>query len=153
MLSSISWGEYVSTILVFLACYYAYVGYKYFRWEMLAAIGIKKVETSTAPIAVDDFKKQFISESHADYLPKEVADVDITPVVNAFEDEVRAFLQETGSDTDRASLLTTLKQICMKYSVLRSSDNLNELNLFILTEVDKYKPEIVSMQDIQHLWR
>jgi hypothetical protein len=153
MLSSISWGEYLSAALVSLACYYAYVGYKYFQWELLALIGIKKMETSTAPIAVDDLKKQFVSESHADYLPQEVADVDITPVVTAFKDEVRAFLQETGGDTDRTSLLTTLKQICMKYPVLRNSDNSNELNLFILTEVDKYKPAIVSMQDIQHLWR
>jgi hypothetical protein len=153
MLSSISWGEYLSAVLVSLACYYAYVGYKYFRWEMLAAIGIKKMETSTTPIAVADLKKQFVSENHSDYLPKEVTATDFTPVINAFEDEVKAFLQEVGNGIDKASLLTALQQICQKYPVLKSSDNSDELNLFILKEVEKYKPEIISQHDIQHLWR
>jgi hypothetical protein len=152
MLSSISWGEYLSAVVVSLACYYAYVGYKYFRWEMLALIGIKKAETGATPIAVADFKKQFVSESHSDFLPKEAVDPDITPIINAFEDEVKAFLQDAGSDTDRASLLVTLKQICKKYPVLKSSDNLDEVNIFLLAEVDKYKSEIISLHDIQQLW-
>jgi hypothetical protein len=153
MLSSISWGHYFSVVLISLICYYAYVGYKYFRWEILALIGIKKVEQGVAPIAVADLKKQFVSESHSDYLPKEVTDTDFTPVINAFEDEVKAFLQEAGNGIDKAFLLTALQQICQKYPVLKSSDNNDELNLFILKEVEKYSSGIINVQDIQQLWR
>lgn len=153
MLNSISWGQYLSAVLISLICYYAYVGYKYFHWELLALIGIKKVEPGATPIAVADLKKQFVSESHSDYLPKEVTDTDLTPVINAFEDEVKAFLQEAGSSTDKASLLSTLQQICQKYPVLRNSDNSDELSLFILKEVEKHNPEIINGQDIQQLWR
>lgn len=116
-------------------------------------IGIKKVESGATPIAVADLKKQFVSENHSDYLPKETIDTDLTPVINAFEDEVKAFLQEAGSGTDKASLLSALQQICQKYPVLRNSDNSDELNLFILKEVEKYNSEIIKVQDIQQLWR
>lgn len=153
MLSSITWGQYLSAVLISLICYYAYVAYKYFHWELLALIGIKKVEPGATPIAVADLKKQFVSESHSDYLPKEVTDTDLTPVINAFEDEVKAFLQEAGNGTDKASLLSALQQICQKYPVLRNSDNCDELNLFILKEVEKFNSEIINVQDIQQLWR
>lgn len=153
MLSSISWGQYLSAILISLICYYAYVGYKFFHWELLALIGIKKVEPGATPIAVADIKKQFVSESHSDYLPKEITDTDFTPVINAFEDEVKAFLQEAGNGIDKASLLTTLQQISQKYPVLKSLDNSDELNLFILKEVEKYNSGIINLQDIQQLWR
>ena len=153
MLSSISWGQYLSAIFISLICYYAYVGYSYFKWELLALIGIKKVEPGAIPIAVADLKKQFVSESHSDYLPKEITDTDITPVINAFEDEVKAFLQEAGNGKDKSSLLTTLQQICQKYPVLKSSDNSDELKLFILKEVEKYNSGIINLQDIQQLWR
>jgi hypothetical protein len=152
MLSSISWGQYLSAVLISLICYYAYVGYKYFHWELLSLIGIKKVEPGATPIAVADLKKQFVSENHSDYLPKEVTDTDFTPVINAFEDEVKAFLQEAGSGTDKAFLLSDLQQICQKYPVLRNSDNSEELNLFLLTEVEKYRTNLIDIEDIQHLW-
>ena len=152
MLSSITWGQYLSVVLISLICYYAYVGYKYFHWELLALIGIKKVEPDAAPIAVADLKKQFVSESHSDYLPKEVTDTDLTPVINAFEDEVKTFLQETGSGIDKTSLLSALHQICKKYPVLKNSDNSDGLNLFILKEVERCNSEIINVQDIQQLW-
>lgn len=153
MLSSITWGQYLSAVLISLICYYAYVGYSYFKWELLALIGIKKVEPGATPIAVADLKKQFVSESHSDYLPKEVTDTDFTPVINAFEDEVKAFLQEAGNGKDKVSLLITLQQICQKYPVLKSSDNSDELHLFILKEVEKYNSGIINLKDIQQLWR
>lgn len=153
MLSSISWSQYLSAILISLICYYVYVGYKYFHWELLALIGIKKVEPGANPIVVADIKKQFVSENHSDYLPKEIPETDFTPVINALEDEVKVFLQEAGSGIDKASLLSSLQQICQKYPVSRNSDNINELNLFILKEVEKYNSGIINMQDIQQLWR
>jgi len=153
MLSSITWGQYLSAVLISLICYYTYVGYKYFHWELLAHIGIKKVEPGATPIAIADLKKQFVSEHHSDYLPKEATDTDFTPVINAFEDEVKAYLQEAAHGTNKASLLTALKQICQKYPVLKSSDNSDELNLFILEEVERCHSGIINVQDIQQLWR
>lgn len=153
MLSSISWGQYLSAVLISLICYYTYVGYKYFNWELLALIGIKKVEPGATPIAVADLKKHFVSESHSDYLPKEVPDTDLPPVINVFEDEVKAFLHEAGRGTHKASILTALQQICQKYPVLNNSDNSDELNLFILKEVERCNPGIINVQDIQQLWR
>lgn len=153
MLSSISWGEYLSAVLISLACYYAYVGYKYFQWEILAAIGIKKLEHGTTPIPVTEFKNQIISESHADYLPKENTDADISPMLSSFEDEIKAFLLEVGSSTDKDALLINLRHICKKYPVLKYSDTLNELNKFILLEIEKYQPELINIEDIQQLWR
>ena len=47
MFNSITWGQYFSTLALLLVCYYTVIGFRYYRWKILAVIGIKKVEDST----------------------------------------------------------------------------------------------------------
>ena len=136
MLSSITWGQYISAIGVLLLCYYLYVGYKYFRWEILGVIGIKKVEAGTLTMPATELKKQFISENHDDYLPTSSMDeTDISPLVNSFMDEVRAYLQAAGRQTSKQELLNSFEQIIGKYpALLRVNCN------FFLTKQILYTP-------------
>ena len=39
MLNSITWGQYITAIVLTLIFYYVVIGYKYFKWEILALIG------------------------------------------------------------------------------------------------------------------
>jgi hypothetical protein len=57
MFNSITWGQYFSAVTLLLICYYAYTGYRYYRWEILGIMGIKKVDDSVAgKITSSDFK-------------------------------------------------------------------------------------------------
>lgn len=152
MLSSITWGQYLSAVLVVSICYYAYVAYKYFRWEILGLIGIKKVESGTLSIPVTELKKQFTAENHDDYLPKPVDETDISPLVNSFMDEVKAYLQAAGRQTSKQELLNSLQQVIQKYPVLLKVDCKDELIQFLFDEADASYPGTMRLQDIQQLW-
>lgn len=153
MLSSITWSQYISAIAFSLLCYYAYVGYKYFRWEILGLIGIKRAETGTLYIpAVTDLKKQLITENHEDYLPKPVDETDISPLVSSFMDEAKAYLQAARQQTSKQELLNSLHQILQKYPVLLKADCKDELIQFLFNETNALYPDTVNQQEIQQLW-
>lgn len=153
MLSSISWSQYIAVLTVLLIGYYLYVGYRYYRWELLAIVGIKKVEPSTTTITAADFKQQITSENHADYLPKEIGEIDLSPVISSFQDELTAYLQEASKYSEKNDLFNSLKQIFIKYPVLKDADSRIELDRFILNTVQKHCTDEISINDIQQLWR
>jgi hypothetical protein len=153
MLSSISWNQYISMLTVILAGYYIYVGYKYYRWDLLAIVGIKKVEPGTTTLTASQLKQQFTGENHTDYLPKEDPETDLSPVISSFEDEITAYLQGAGKQFTTMKLLDSLKQICLKYPVLNNADSRNELDRFILNTVQRHSADEISIKDIQQIWR
>lgn len=152
MLSSITWGQYLSAVLVVSISYYAYVAYKYFRWEILGLMGIKKVDAGTLNIPVSELKKQFILENLNDYIPKSVNETDISPLVNSFKDEAKAYLQATSEQTSKQELLHSFQQIVQKYPVLLSADCKDELIQFLSNEANALYPDFLHQQDIQQLW-
>lgn len=153
MLSSISWSQYITVLLLFLGCYYIFVGYKYFRWEVLSLIGIRKVEDNKAAIPVAEIKKQFTVSNNSDYLPKESLDADISPVVQSFSDEVQAYLQQTKPNVQEPELLYSLQLIAVKYPALKDADCKNELIQMIFNEVNSKYPGLIELSDLQILWK
>ena len=90
MFNSITWGQYFITVTLLLVCYYVFIGLRFYRWEILSVIGIKKVEDNAIAIStVANFKKSFENERDEDYLPKPSLEVDISPVVQSFTDEIK----------------------------------------------------------------
>ncbi len=153
MFSSISWSQYIVVLAVLLIGYYLYVGYKYYRWELLAIVGIKKVEPGTTTITAAEFKEQITAENHADYLPKEIGETDLSPVISSFQDEITAYFQEAGKHSEKKELINSLKQICIKYPILKDADSRNELDKFIINAIKENGAEEISINDIQQLWR
>ncbi len=47
MFNSITWAQYFTTVGLILCFYYLGIAYRYYRWEILSLIGIKKVADST----------------------------------------------------------------------------------------------------------
>ncbi len=152
MFNSITWGQYFTTITLFLVCYYAFVGLKFYRWEVLGLIGIKKVnDDAIASSTVADFKKSFETESHEDYLPKPALEVDISPVVQAFTDEIKAYLQESGHEISKDELLYTFQNIVVKYPVFKTVDYKHELLQFIIAEANAKYPNLLQLNDLKQL--
>jgi hypothetical protein len=152
MFSSISWSQYVTTIVVVLAGYYLYVGYKYFRWELLAFIGISKVEDNSFFISAIEPTKTFKTEKHEDYFPQSNSEVDISPLVQAFTDEVQAYINEASTNSPKPEVMYSLQQIAAKYMALKEADCKTELQEFVYKVVNNKFPELMEKEDTELLW-
>ena len=93
------------------------------------------------------------AESHDSYLPKPATDIDISPLVQSFKDEVQAYIQEAESDIDKDELLYSLKLITTKYPVFKNSDCSDEMSRFIYREANNRYPNVIQPNDALHLWQ
>lgn len=152
MFSSISWGQYITAIIVVLAGYYLYVGYKYFQWEILAVIGIKRVEDNSITIPVVEQIKIHKVENPEDYLPRQTTQADITPLVQAFTDEVSAYITEAKTTAPKQEILFALHSIASKYPVLKGTDVKEELLHFVYTEVNNKYPDCAEPDELKQIW-
>lgn len=152
MLNSITWTQYVTAVISLLVCYYTFIGFQFYRWEILSLIGIKKIEGSGISIStVADFKKSFETENHENYLPKPALEIDISPLMQAFTDEVKAYLEESGSSVTGNELLQSINLIILKYPVLKDAEYQQELVRYIFDEVNTRYPNLIRQSDIKQL--
>ena len=108
MFKSITWGQYLSAIILLSILYYAFVGFKYFRWEILSLIGIKKVDSDA--ITIPPFANKKSEESNENYLPKPLHNKDTSRQVQPFTDAVEAYLNQAENDISKHELADGLKQ-------------------------------------------
>lgn len=154
MFNSITWGQYFLTVTLLLVCYYAYTGYRYYRWVILSIIGIKKIDDNVLEkTRLSDFKDLIVTENPEDYLPKPALEIDISPLVQSFTDEVNAYLNEAANTkVEKKELLNSLQLIASKYPALKEADCKNELLQVVLIETNKYYPNLLQQKDISQLW-
>jgi hypothetical protein len=150
MFSSISWGQYLTTIVVFLVLYYIYVAFKYFRWEILALIGISKVNNDT--IAIPSSANNRTTENPEDYLPKPQQNSNIPPLLQPFTDEVQAYLIQTENGISKPEIIDALQQLIEKYPVAQHAEYRSELTYFIAAAVNEKYPQLLQANDISQLW-
>lgn len=148
MFSSTSWSQYITFLSLALVGYYIYVSYKYFRWEILGLIGIKKTEQSEVQIPVAELKKQFTSSNNTDFMPKNNTE----NIFQAFADEVKAYLYEASPSAPKEEILFALQQIVSKYPVIKSIENRNAINEFILGETEKHYQGLFQQDGLGQIW-
>lgn len=154
MLNSISWVQYITAITILLFSYYLYVGFTYFRWEILSLAGINKVEDNKIVIpGITNQREVLEPENPEDYLPKPALEIDISPVIQSFTDEVQAYIQEAKPHVQQPELLYSLQLIASKYSVLKNADCRDELLQIVFTEVNKKYTGLVEQNDLSLLWK
>ncbi|MBP6023907.1 hypothetical protein [Ferruginibacter sp.] len=151
MLSSISWNQYITALITLLLFYYCFVGFKYFRWEILSLIGIKRIDEKNTAIPVADIKKHFVASNHADFLPKEIPD-EATVILQPFWDEANAYLCEMKPEAPNEEILFAIKMIVGKYPGLHSAEHKQELETAISGLLAQYYPERFTVADIQYMW-
>ncbi len=151
MFSSISWSQYITAIITLLLFYYCFVGFKYFRWEILSLIGIKRIDEKSTAIPVADIKAHFVASNHADFLPKENPDEAIA-ILQPFWDEANAYLAEMKPEAPKEEILFALKMIVGKYPGLHSAVHKQELETAISGLLAQHYPERFTATDIQYMW-
>lgn len=154
MLSSITWAKYFSTTALLLICYYIFIGFRYYKWEILSIIGIKKVEESRlGTIVLPNFKNLVVTENHEDYLPKHNLEIDISPLVQSFTDEVQAYVQEACENKiQKKEMLHSLQIIASKYPALKDADCRDEFTQLVLNAVNKQYPNLLQPNDVNQIW-
>lgn len=150
MFNSITWGQYLATVALVLVLYYAYIGFKYFRWEILSLIGIKKVDSDT--IVMPPITNTKPEEKHEDYLPKLLQKTDTSAMVQPFTDEVEAYLNQTENGILKHELIDALQQLLEKYPVTQNAEYRHELIYFIASAVNAKYPQLLRATDIGQLW-
>ena len=151
MFNSITWGQYLSAVVLLLVFYYAFVGFKYFRWEILSLIGIKKVDNDT--IVIPPVTSTRPEENHEDYLPKLPQKTDTSPMAQPFTDEVQAYLNQTNNGISKHELTDALQQLIEKYPAAKNAEYRNELVYFIASAVNEKYPQLFRASDISQLWK
>ena len=151
MFNSITWGQYLFAVTLLLVLYYAFVGFKYFRWEILSLIGIKKVDNDT--IVIPPVTSTRPEENHEDYLPKPPQTTDTSPMVQPFTDEVQAYLNQTDNSISKHELIDALQQLFEKHPVVQNAEYRNELTYFIASSVNLKYPQLLRASDISQLWK
>ncbi|MBI1781177.1 MAG: hypothetical protein HYR66_07375 [Sphingobacteriales bacterium] len=134
-----------------LICYYVYVAYKYFSWEILAVIGIKRIDEKNEAVPVAEIKKQFTSGNHADFLPKELLN-EVKGILQLFWDEVNAYLAEIRAQAPKEEICFAVKVILEKYPVLITAENKIEVETTISGLLNQYFPERFTVADMQTIW-
>lgn len=152
MLSSISWSQYIAFTVITLTGYYMYLGYKYYRWEILGLIGIKKIEQGKLEISIADVKQQFTSNNPTDYMPKGDALQNEKIITDAFMDEVKAYLYEASPSAPKEEILFALRQIVSKFPLINNPENKVAVAGFILRETEKHYPGFMQEDDLLHIW-
>jgi hypothetical protein len=131
------------------------IAFLYYRLELLKLMGITKVESETTfnNIVVPTQTGAAKIEQDEDYLPKPAIDADITPIVQSFRDEVKAYLQETANrKAVKEQILYGLQSIALKYPALKDADCNTGMKHFVLEQAAAYLPGISLSDDIHHLW-
>jgi hypothetical protein len=150
MFNSITWGQYVSAIILLSILYYVFVGFKYYRWEILSLIGIRKIDNDTIVIpSAANIKPE---ENPENYLPKPLQNNGISPTVQPFTDEVQAYLNQTENDISKHEIIDALLQLLEKYPAAQNAEYRNELIYFIAAAVNTKYPQLLLANDIRQLW-
>lgn len=153
MLSSITWGQYFSSIAFLLLFYYGYVAYKYYKWQILGMMGIKKVDgSSVVSPSINEFKSAMVEESQEGYFLDTSSAIDVSHLMHSFTDELKAYLQEAGDGIDKGTLLSSIKQIASKYPVPQNTNLDNEICQVIYHEVNNRYQSAIQLYEIQQLW-
>ncbi len=155
MFSLITWGQYFTSVGVILSCYYLIVAHRYYRWEILNLIGIKKVEEGSISFqAAGDFESPFATNNSGDLQPGPFQEIDISPLVQTFTDEVQAYLQELANDRiDKEALLNSIRAISLKYPALKDADCKEDLIQAVLKEANTKYPDLLQLSDLTGLWK
>jgi len=154
MFNSITWAQYFYTIISLLIIYYAVIGFKFYKWEILAAIGIRKADNTVLDtVSLSGLKKYVSPKNDEDYNPKPSMEIDISPLVKSFNDEVATFLKEANEvGITKEQITNSLQSICSSYPAIKNADCRNELTLMVANEITLKYPNLFKQNDLVRLW-
>lgn len=154
MFNAISWSEYLTTVFFLLAIYYAVIGYRFFRDDLLRLAGIKRIQSSHfAAGSLQEAERSFQTFNERDYMPKPDEEIDLTPIIVSFQDETSAYLQEAAANNIiKQEVLYALETIASKYAVLGNADCRSDLLHALFQQANTLMPGAFGPGDFKKLF-
>lgn len=143
MCSSISWEQFILTIVVIVGLYYGYVGVTYYRKDWLYRLtGKKSPGSSLHPVV----PYPAVPNGPAAANP-------LLPLVHDVVDEIRALLQAEGSATNKDNLLDKLRRLLQKYPTLKNTAFQSSINQLLVTDCKNHCSMDLDENEIRALWK
>jgi hypothetical protein len=131
MFTEISWSSYIVTVLLLSTGYYLFIGYRYYRHDILQLISGKKVTTNDVVAANQN--------------PE--------PLIQSFSDEIRAFMEQAGkNELDKKDIIQSLHLLLKKYPTLKDSAFQESIQNLIINECTSYCSIHLSEEELSVLW-
>jgi hypothetical protein len=142
MFSSISWHQFILTILVLIVLYYGYIGVGYY-WKD----GWYRLTTRKSPAQSPQPTAAPVASSPVSANPNP-----LLPVVHDLVDEVNALLQAEGHTVDKDNLLGKLRRLLQKYPTVKDTPFQASINQLIYGEIKNQCSLDLEEDDIGSLW-
>ena len=156
MFNSISWTQYFFAIIILLFLFYTIIGVRFYKWELLGFIGIKKVtadledihEVLNNQIVNDLSDKKEISQLD------QSSDSDLSSLLRLRSDEISAYINaEKNESITKDKVLASLKNIFKKYPSIKKLDLRNSMEQKLLYEIHLKYPHLIQKNDLEFLWK
>jgi hypothetical protein len=146
MFTSITWAEYLSFVVLILFVYYSVVAFRYYKWELLALAGIKRIQPASRSTSVDNIKQQFISENVVSSVSEHAT------ALSSLKEELSALFANSSEMISATELINQINTIFQKYPADRVKDCRLELTHFIIHESNVFFPGLVQQDAVEQLW-
>jgi hypothetical protein len=147
MFTQISWTDYITTVVVLLAAYYLFIGYRYFRVDLLQLLSGRKMlsgDKVKVKAAVQRFEKENIQEA---------AEEPAFQIAQAASDELQAYLQEASSNKlNEEEVKNGLRKLLGKYPKLKESSFCELIENLIINECELNLSFELDAMQVKELW-
>jgi hypothetical protein len=128
MFTQISWGSYLTTILILSAAYYLFLAFRYYRKDVVKILAGKKIIGDES--ASIEFQK---------------------PMLQSFSIEVRTFLFEAiRNNLNKEDIMESIQMLIRKYPGVKDITFRNSIEHLIIEE--SAASIHLSEQDLSELW-
>lgn len=157
MFNQISWATYAQTVVFSLFIYYFFVLYRYYRHDLLVKIKGKQRYASNN-VAFDSTSQQLAFQrenkfNEIAFIPKENKNGGYSPLVQALNDELQAFITEAGNNSfQRQQILPSLQLLIGKYPSIKSSPFKESIKQQIAQQCASTCSVHLSEEELDGLW-
>ncbi|HUZ60577.1 MAG TPA: hypothetical protein VMU83_17530 [Hanamia sp.] len=131
MFTQNSWSSYIVTVLLLLGGYYLFIGYRYYRNDLLQLISGKRNTTNDKLVSTQRHQT----------------------LIQSFSDEVHAFMEQAVKNKlDKKDIMQSLQLLLQKYPALKDSGLQGSVQNLIINEYASYCSIHLSDEELSGLW-
>lgn len=153
MFTEISWNNYIISVIVLLVIYYLFIGFRYYRSDLLELLSGTK-STQTDRVSFIDLQTIRPEQTqHQANLKQAFEKQDLFQVTQSVGDEIMAYLNEAGRDTlNKEDIIQSMKSLIAKYPSVKDSAFRDAIQNLIIKECETNCSIHLSEEEISALW-
>jgi hypothetical protein len=138
MFQSVTWQQYAGFLGFSLLLYYIFIGYLYYKIEVLSLFGISIISDK---------------EKHSIVFTKTEQDEKQTSLFNSLCDELQAYISSLKHSSIKQETLTGLGYILNKYPAKLIVNSTTQLQQLIITECNNNSVTCPEKEELDMLWK